>query len=254
MVLEKEVKFENYKVRTYRAGEEGDPSQAFEILKGGRRIYSRVGEGRKYNIGCISDHDAGNMEIRPGKDITGTGKPNLVISDWSGGAHCCLTYYVFELNNDVSEVGRINAEDSTICRFQEEPSGKVDFVINDWTFAYWKTSFAESPAPQIILRYQPGGYKLATDLMGTAKPSQMEFQELVDKGRRIPFNDEGEPMGEFWGIMLDLIYSCHADVAWRFCDESWSGPANGKIHFLENFRLQLSKSPYWKAIRAMNGL
>lgn len=140
------------------------------------------------------------------------------------------------------------------CQFQEEHNGKVDFVINDWTFAYWKASFAESPAPQIILRYQPGGYKLATDLMATANPSQMEFQRLVDKGRRIPLNDEGEPTSEFWGIMLDLIYSGHADFAWKFCDESWPGSANAKKQFLQNFRFQLSKSPYWAAIKAMNGL
>jgi hypothetical protein len=255
MVLDKNVKFESYEVRTYRADENGGPLQAFEILKSGRRIYSRIDDnGVKYNIGCINENDEGNLEIRPGKDITGTGKPNLVISDWSGGAHCCLTYYIFELNDHVREVGRINAEHGSVCRFQEERDGKVDFIIHDWTFAYWKTSFAESPAPQIILRYHPGGYKVATDLMATANPSREEFQQLVDKGRRIPPNDEGQPTSGFWEIMLNLIYSGHADLAWRFCDEAWPGSATAKKQFLESFKYQLSQSPYWQAIKAMNGL
>jgi hypothetical protein len=255
MVLGKDAKFMNYEVRTYRAGEDGDPSQAFEILRDGRKIYSKVDDdGLRYNVGCVNDDDKGNLEIRPGKDITGAGKPNLVISDWTGGAHCCFTYYVFELNDDAKEIGRINADNGDGCRFQDEPDGKVDFVINDWTFAYWNASFAESPAPRIILRYQPGGYQVATDLMVTAIPAREEFQQLVDKGRRIPPNDEGGTTSEFWGTMLDLIYSGHADLAWRFCDEAWPGSARTKNQFLQSFRFQLSKSPYWKAIKAMNGL
>ena len=127
-------------------------------------------------------------------------------------------------------------------------------MINDWTFAYWKASFAFSPAPKIILRYQPGGYSVATDLMATANPSQEEFQQLVDKGRQMPLDDQGWPASEFWGIMLDLIYSGHADLAWKFCDESWPGSAKAKEQFLRSFRPHLSKSPYWKAIKAMNGL
>lgn len=68
MVLGKDVKFERYEVRTYRAGEDGDPPQAFEILKSGRRIYSTVNDdGVKYEIGCINDDEAGNLEIRPEK-------------------------------------------------------------------------------------------------------------------------------------------------------------------------------------------
>jgi hypothetical protein len=255
MVREEDVKFESYEVRTYRAGKEAETLQAFEILKGGRRIFSRVDDhGLRYNIGCVNDDDTGNLEIRPGKDITGAGKPNLVMSDWTGGAHCCFTYYIFELNDHVREVGRINAEDGDICRFQEERDGKVDFLIYDWAFAYWKTSFFASPAPQIIMRYQPGGYKVATDLMVKPAPSRDGFAQLVEKGRRIPRNDDGSPTSEFWGIMLDLIYSGHADLAWKFCDESWPGSASAKEQFLRSFRSQLSKSPYWKVIKDMNSL
>jgi hypothetical protein len=255
MVLGKDVKFEGYEVRTYRAGEDGDPLQAFEILKSGRRIYSNVdNDGLKYNIGCVNDDDVGSLKIRPGKDITGTGKPNLVISDWTGGAHCCFSYFVFELGDDVKEIGRINAADGDGCQFQEERDGKVDFVIDDWTFAYWGASFLASPAPEIIMRYESGGYKIATDLMVKATPSREEFQKLVEKGRRVPRDDEGGPTSGFWEIMLNLIYSGHADLAWKFCDQSWPGDLKAKHQFLHAFRLQLSKSPYWSAIKAMNGL
>ena len=255
MASDDDVKFESYEVRTYRAKGENDPLRAFEILKSGHRIYSRVNDkGGGYSVGCLNANDPGNREISPGKDITGAGKPNLVISDWSGGAHCCLTYHIFELDDRVEEVGRINAEDGDVCRFQEERNGKVDFIINDWTFAYWKTSFVESPAPQIILRYQPGGYKVAADLMVTTALSQAEFQKLLDQGRHIPPREDGGPTSEFWRIMLDLIYSGHADLAWKFCDESWQGSAEAKKQFLYSFRSQLSKSPYWAVIKAMNGL
>jgi hypothetical protein len=255
MALGQDVKFEGYEVRTYRAGEHGDPSQAFEVLKGGRRVYSRVDDdGMKYSVGCLNKNDPGNRDIRPGKDITGEGKPNLVIADWTGGAHCCLTYYIFELDDQVREVGRIDARHGEGCRFRKEREGKVDFLINDWTFAYWNAPFAFSPAPQVILRYQAGSYHVAADLMVKPAPSPGEFQQLVEKGRRIPRSGDGSPASKFWGIMLDLIYSGHANLAWKFCDGAWPSSAESKQEFLRSSKSQLSTSPYWEAIKAMNGL
>lgn len=247
-----------------------------EVQKDGRVVYWHHGQSGSYSVGVgCGVRDKAFMPV--GRDITGSGKPEVVISNWTGGAHCCLSYDVLELGNHVKKVGHIDAGDGAPCKFIREKDGKIDFVVYDWTFAYWNTSFVESPAPEVILRYEPGGYQPAIKLMRKPAPSPSDFQELVAEGKR-QFHSaktygsdnvnraiwaaEGEnssyqdwqtlPDSRFWSIMLDLIYSGHTKLAWKFCNEAWQGSPDVKARFLSSFRQQLKKSPYWPAIRAMN--
>jgi hypothetical protein len=52
--------------------------------------------------------------------------------------------------------------------------------------------------------------------------------------------------------MLDLIYSGHADDAWKFLDDAWPSKVQGKDAFARDFRAQLAKSKYWPTVEAMN--
>jgi hypothetical protein len=249
MELDGEVKFKDYEVRTYKGSTVGGHA-AFEVLKGGKKVFEKADrEAQKYRVGCINADDDGNAVVTPGKDITGQGKPNLVISMWTGGAHCCFSYNILELGDEVKQIGEINAGHSDACRFRREEDGRLDFIVSDWTFAYWHASFAESPAPDVILRYETGGYKVAADLMRKAAPSEEEFRQLVGKGRHLKLDQDGWPESEFWETMLDLIYAGHSDLAWKFCDLAWPGDKRKKAEFLKEFRAQLAQSRYYHAIR-----
>ena len=249
MTLDQDIKFKDYEVWTYKASTAGGHA-AFEVLKGGKRVYEHSDrEAEKYRVGCINEDDDGNAMVAPGKDITGQGKPNLVVSMWTGGAHCCFSYSVLELGDEVRQIGEIHAGHSDVCRFHPEPDGRVDFIVGDWTSAYWHASFAESPAPDVILRYEPGGYKVAADLMRKSAPSEEEFKQLVGKGRHLKLDQDGWPESGFWGTMLDLIYSGHSDLAWKFCDLAWPGDKSKKAEFLKEFRVQLAQSRYYPALR-----
>ena len=202
-------------------------------------------------MGCINADDDANALVKPGIDITGQGKPNLVVSMWTGGAHCCFSYNILELGDEVKEIGEINAGHSDVCRFRHERDGRVDFIVSDWTFAYWHASFAESPAPDVILRYEPGGYKVAADLMRRSAPSEDEFKQLVGKGRHLKLDQDGWPASAFWETMLDLIYAGNSDLAWKFCDLAWPGDKRKKAEFLAEFRAQLAQSRYYPALRSL---
>ena len=54
------------------------------------------------------DPDAGLVKM--GIDITGNGQPDLVISEWSGYANCCLTFHIFEIGPTFKKLGTIDAE------------------------------------------------------------------------------------------------------------------------------------------------
>lgn len=60
-----------------------------------------IADGEGTNFAATSNRWAVGTQVDEslpiGRDITGDGRPNLVAYDWSGGAHCCSNYYVFEL-------------------------------------------------------------------------------------------------------------------------------------------------------------
>ena len=142
------------------------------------------------------------------------------------------------------------AEDSGGAHFEDlNHNGKYEFIGNDWTFAYWHASFAESPAPRVILRAKPGEkgtveYRLAMDLMAKSPPSSEKFQNLVAtvKGNE---NWSRFVPAVLWSEMLDFIYTGNPDLAWKLWDETWPTNRPSKGGFLGAFCERLSDSPYF---------
>jgi len=246
-----EARFGNYVIRTYRGPEmEG----CLQILKSGTVIYSLVSED--FKIGNNFWHGA---PIPVGTDITGTGSPNVIVSEWSGGAHCCYTLHVFEIGDKFREIARIQADHGDGSNFEDlNHDGSYEFVGYDWAFAYWRTSFMSSPAPRIVLNYREGRFRLALDLMRTAGPTQEKLAEMIElvrsdrewspKTNSDCDQDCNVPVA-LWRDMLDLIYEGHSDMAWKLFDESWPKNLDGKPTFAKQFCGQLRKSRYWRDLK-----
>ena len=98
--------------------------------------------------------DAELQPVRPG------GPPELVLSAYSGGAHCCTTMYVF-----TQDTGRL--ENLAIFDAGDDPGGWRDlngdgvkeFVWGSNTLTYYDWSFAESPFLSTVLGWD--GVRLA---------------------------------------------------------------------------------------------
>lgn len=250
-ILEAEQAFGNYVVRIYV--QEANLADGFvEILKDGHRVYRE--EGFRFHIGSAYEEEKKSTLIPMGRDITGDGEPDLVVSEWSGGGHCCFTFRVFQIGKEFRKIATIDAGHGERADFADlDGDSTLEFVMNDWTFAYWRTSFGDSPAPKVILRYRDGAYRLAPDLMRANPPSSMQLDTLAKEVRGHEDWKGGEPPGGLWGVMLDLIYTGHANMAWSFFDKAWPPGAPGKAELLQEFRDKLSHSPYWGELRALLG-
>lgn len=252
--LQGEQSFGKYDARIYRDMDTGEGS--FEVLRSGKQVYTQ--KGFKFYFGHADGNEEEDNLISIGKDITGDGKPNLVISEWTGGMHCCLISSVFEIDDHFRKVATINGMHSGVGFTDLNGDGKLEVTFRDWTFAYWWTSFAASPAPGLILSYQDGSYKLAADLMRKPAPTVTELEERVERVRdgdswAVMDNlSGGIPPSHFWGYTLDLIYSGNAKYAWKFVDMAWPQNSTGKEEFIKAFKKRLAMSPYWREIEAMN--
>ncbi len=239
-------------------GVEGDSTYeyegCFEIFKNGQRVYAR--RSYKFQVVEMPGISARESRILMGKDITSDGEPDLVVSEWTGGAHCCFLFYVFRIGKEFRKLATIDAAHGDLPPFQDlDGDSNLEIVLYDWTFAYWNASFAFSPAPKVILRFHDNTYRLANDLMRKPAPSQKELEKQAKEVREI-LKDFGEipysSASDLWGVMLDLIYTGHAKLAWQFLDMAWPKDLPGKEGFLNDFRAHLSESPYWPEIQALN--
>jgi hypothetical protein len=240
--------FGDNRVAIYRAPE--CEMDCLDIYKKGGLVHSQ--SGGRFRVGCVDAEDKRTPSVRMGADITGGGEPNLVVSSWSGGAHCCYTFYVFGIGKEFHEIAELEAKHSSTSCFEDlTGDARLEFVTNDWTFAYWRASFAESPAPDVVLRFEKGEYHLAADLMAKRPPTSDELSTLAERVRNSEGNVPDWPSPLLWATMLNLIYTGHADMAWKFYDQAWPPRLNNKKKFLEDFRIQLETSPYWSELKAI---
>jgi len=255
-----------YVARVYFDAKAKDGSDSyFEILKNDKRVYVQKAKrkGEKFFIGTMYKDDPDAALVKMGMDITGDGQPDLVISEWLGGANCCLTFHIFEIGPTFRKLGAIDAQfgDSGPHFIHPGKDSKITGLaiqIHDWTFANWNADFADSPAPKVMLRFSDNAYRIAPDLMRNAALSASDLAARAAaiknyapsaKGGEWP---RGKVSPDLWATMLDLIYSGHADAAWKFLDDAWPPKVNGKDNFARDFRTQLAKSRYWPAVEAMN--
>jgi hypothetical protein len=256
--LQNSVSFGEYAVKTYFDPSSDQKDAYFEIFKNNKVIYRKQATetGERFVVGTLYDDDPDAKLVAMGNDITGDGKPDLLVSEWTGGANCCLTLHVFEIGSQFRKIASLDAafgdQGPHFVHLAQGPGLQVQ--LHDWTFANWHTDFADSPAPKVILRYQNESYQVAPDLMRTATVDMKDLAAKADSVKTDAKHLHGGSWPDvnlppkLWGTMLDLIYSGHRDLASQFLDMVWPKQIGGKADFRREFDEQLKRSPYWKSL------
>ncbi len=229
-------------------------AQAAVIRRGRERVWE--GTGFRFTFGEAPGADeADRAALAPAvRDLTGDGVPELVLSDWSGGAHCCFTYYVFSLGPRLAVLDTIPLEHSDQARFEDrDGDGAHELRTRDWTFAYWNTSFNGSPAPEVVLELGDRGYRLAERFARRPPLSADSVRGQVARVR-----GEWEPARRFppvplWRTLVEMVYGGNAAQAAPFVACAWQGDDTGREVFLRYFRDRLVESPHFEELDALNG-
>jgi hypothetical protein len=240
-----EVTIGRYVVRTYRdAGHDGG---SWEILADGRRVLA--GEGWCFGIGRMWD-DASDEdpERLVGRDINGDGAPEVVLYEWTGGAHCCFVARVVWLGPRCRVLAEIEGRHS-VPRFLDcDGDGVMEVVVHDWTFAYWPECFATSPAPRVVLRWNGDSYVADGVLTATASPPLPQLRARADEIRHRGWTGHGIPK-ELFGTALDLMYGGHEDLGWQFIGWAWKPDVTPDPDLLNELSEFLAQSPYWRELQ-----
>ncbi len=222
-----------------------------QVTSAGKPVYSKsVDSFETFTLGQPGDSQDNIPVIRDGTDVTGRGQPDMVVSLFTGGAHCCSIHYVFELAPEFKLLATLNDSNDDMAHFEREADGHYDYVTADWTFGYWPTCFACSPSEVVMLRWMNdnngGGFHLDVGAMKKPAPTTAEWnKELADAQKVVAAGDADSIGTTMWQTVLDLIYSGNSQSAWKFVDALGPKAQQAPLPPLGDFCGLLKQSPYW---------
>ena len=258
--LEQSQSFGTYTFNSYSNADDGEG--CLQIFQG-PRILLRETQEFHYYLGKGPDQKAPPVPL--GTDLTGSGHAEIIVTGYSGGAHCCTTLLLLQLQPDLRLLTQYELGNIGSVEFEKDSAeAKYYLKAYDEVFVYWNSSFARSAAPKILLRWVPssngtGNYRIALDKMQKPPPSQREWQEDFLSPARNAFEPgEADETGHgtlylvgsgMWQGMLNLIYSGRSPLAWKLVDEAWPSTKPDKTLFLTDFCSRLMESHYWPDLK-----
>jgi hypothetical protein len=249
-----EAKVGRYVFRTYLS----DDGSCLQVVRNGKLIVgSPIDSHLPYSLGQHENTVSKIPAIANGTDLTGSGHPEMIISQYSGGMHCCTERKIYELEPKFKQVATIDDQDFEEGHFEDlDHNGHYYYLTADPTFLYWNAAYVDSVWPGIILQFandnKGGAFRLALKKMHTPDPTPEQWGEITTASRKAfgADNHFSNGIGSwFWGNILDLIYTGHSDLAWKLFDETWPPERPGKDKFLADFCSQLKTSPWWADLK-----
>lgn len=251
--------FEDYSIVLYDDGRchagPGTPKAAFEIVRGGARVASGTGYSFAIGYALQDDQPPDSVNVKIGDDIAGDGLPDLLISEWSGGAHCCYTFHLFQLGTQFREIQSIPLFDADESAFVRRPGvkGLVLATADYSAFAYFPSGFSGSPAGRVFLSFQRGQFRLDATLMHATAPKRGEIRGCAALFRKSREWKTAQPMG-MWYYATDLVYAGHESDALAFLRASWGGSASSRDKYVGEYRRRLRRSRYYPELKRLQSL
>src|SRR3989338_1950874 len=153
----------SYQIEIASAGDQS--CQILEIKKSGKLVYERAEIGTHFYFG-----DTLSEQGRAFQRLTGKKAPNLVVSEWTGGMHCCYLLHIFELGADFKKVGELGGGNFGPELRDLDKDGVPEVVLRDDVLAEVFSCFADSATGRVIVQYSPNGYRVAANYMKRPPP------------------------------------------------------------------------------------
>jgi hypothetical protein len=104
----------------------------------------------------VSEIDYSFSILETNLDVNGDGIPDLIVEAYSGGAHCCWTYYIVQLGPNPRLLHKIE-NDRAISFYPDKSTNAVYLTAEDGVFDYFDGfCHACTVFPEITLRFEGG--------------------------------------------------------------------------------------------------
>ncbi len=132
----------------------------------------------------LSETDSSFEVLLDNKDVNGDGIPDLVLVGYSGGSHCCWTYYFVLLGPKPAVISKLqNQRDATFL--SDDKTGRFYLAIEDGAFDYFdEVCHACSPLPVACLRLD------GTDWTDVGAQYVRDYDEIIETSAKALTPDE----------------------------------------------------------------
>ncbi len=185
-------------------------------------------------------------------DLIKGGNEELIITQYSGGAHCCEYNWVYTFDAGLKEV--LNSHGYGTLGFMAEPKdlngdGNQELLFQNLTFSYfYRCCYAASPANSIILEYDPAterymvqNIKFKEHLISQKLDSieiSPEFIELKAGDNPDDVDPGGYYLGSILNEVIPYLYADEEEKGWELFDKTYKLRDKEDIKKLINERLQ----------------
>lgn len=191
----------------------------------------------------------------------------VLVESYSGGAHCCWTYYLLDLSEQFKKLAKIDTYDSPMQIIGTKDKSGFLIYLYDYSYKYKWTSFASTPLPLVILSFNGSELIVAKQLMKKPPLTEDSFALKIlhikhaitedfeyKKGQLSNDGKETAYLNILLSEVFDLIYSGNYSQAMRMIDKTWPNDDQSKRAFVQDISIAIRKSTYHDAILQINGL
>ena len=207
-----------------------DPERRFRLEMKDKTLWQ--GETSLYELPDIQRAD-GSVVTSMGYDVTGNGRSNIVISEFTLGAHCCWFHRVFELGREgMTGLSCFYTGDSGAIFKARDGFPGVEVITYDYMFHPANgCPISVNVWPRVVLRLTDDGIKFAFDRMSGPPPSAAGQARIVELWSREIRDDKGggPDMTNALATMVRLVYTGHRELAWQLWERAWPP----ELHIIE---------------------
>lgn len=174
-----------------------------------------------------------------GSSVSNDGIKSVVLDGFSGGAHCCWTYWIVALGAQPKLIKEIRNQ--TGIAFERQPDGRVLLHTADGAFDYFDDlPHAFAPMPSVYLQLQGNGlHDVSAQFAPEYDKRIAEARQSLTAERINTFraaqqsasasDEQLETKAQVLSIVLSYLYSGRDQQAWDALDEMWPAADRDRI-------------------------
>ncbi|MEO0211275.1 MAG: VCBS repeat-containing protein [candidate division WOR-3 bacterium] len=144
-------------------------------------------------------------------DVDGDGTAELLVTDYSGGAHCCFTYYLYTRKPGLKLLGVFDMESGSLEFRDLDGDGNLEAVGAYDGFAYYDYPYAVSPWIPIVFSLKSGRYVENTEAFRDLIRERLDEYYLASP----PESDEESRKSWVVGVYAHMCLLGEETSAWE---------------------------------------